>query len=671
VGGLIRELIRQLGITVGAAEVWIAIGLAILAAGVFLVVGSWVYRRMDLFPEDATLVERAGIALSLGSMILVGWYAALSSGGRSSFTPVAIAFAAVVVLAAVRRRTLPATSLAPDSAAAIAGGSMERRRAIGLGLFAVIFLVVTALLYGSTMATRSTEAGTPVEFMDTAFYSVLGRDLGANGLENSHSPSGIGLTKEASPQIWYHWGEMWLAAAAIELGGTGPVDARHFIALPLLLLAAAMSTGSLVMRLTGGRSWRPFAFGVAACVTLAPVPVVASTYFSYWATGLLFGITHYGLAAVAILVTMYHLAILPGRRPDWLQAGLVGTATASVLPAHIILALEGVLGLGIAASAVVITTRPSRLAVQRLLRTWDRSIAWFAVVVSASVIWGWLTGHGIGGSAPSQGVTSFNADWRESMLIIALGAGFIYAIPVGLIRAKAEGDWLFAGYLAVIGIVVASAVAWGWRLADFNMFHVFFGALAVYATPFAAVAAWNVARRLRGLGRGRLAMIVLVLCLIQMEISLTLTVARLQRFGPGEYLPIPPPVVAAIEALPADAMIAYRCSELVEIGVWDPRLVSIDAHTGRRIIPMCFQADHLRTLNGAPEDPTVESPFFALAHQRELYPTAEAAPPEAEVESFLRRFGVLYILSDELHPTLIADAPVIVATPTYTLQRLP
>jgi hypothetical protein len=667
-GGMIQELVRQLGFTVTSIEVWIAISLAVLATALFTLVGSWVYRRMDLFPRDATVVERTGISLSLGSMILISWYAALASGGGSSFTPVAISFAVIVGLAAIRRRRPQPRDRDPVSATS---SPDERKRVIGIAIFAVAFLAITALLYGSTMATRATDDGTPVEFMDTAFYSVLGRDIGINGVENSHSPSGIGLTAEASPQIWYHWGEMWLAAAAIELTDTGAVDARHFIALPILLLAAAMSTGSLVMRLSGGRSWRPFAFGVAVCVALAPVPIVTVPYFAYWATGLLFGITHYGLAAVAILVTIYHLAIMPGRRPDWFQAGLVAVAAAAVLPSHIVLALEGVFGLVVAILVIVLTRRPTRDVIDGLLRTWDRPIAWLAVVVSVSIIWGWLTGHGIGGSAPSQGISPFDPAWRDSLLVIALGAGLLYAIPLELVRSRRAEGSLLPAYAAVVAIVVASALAWGWRLADFNMFHVFFGALAVYATPFAAVAAWSIARRRRRLGRRSVGVIILVLGVLQMEMSLGFTIARLQRFGPGEYLPIPAPIIAAIRDLPPEAMIAYRCQELVEIGVWDPRLVSIDAHTGRRIIPMCFQADHLRTLNGAPADPEVESPFFVLAHQREIYPDATAAPSEGEVEAFLRRFGVLYILSDALHPTLIEHAPVIVETPTYSLQRLP
>jgi hypothetical protein len=75
----------------------------------------------------------------------------------------------------------------------------------------------------------------------------------------------------------------------------------------------------------------------------------------------------------------------------------------------------------------------------------------------------------------------------------------------------------------------------------------------------------------------------------------------------------------------------------------------MDAHTGRRIIPMCFQTDTLGKLVGAPHDPTVMSPFFGIAPQRELYPTAEAVPSAEAVASFLAKHGIGYIYQDAVH----------------------
>ena len=90
--------------------------------------------------------------------------------------------------------------------------------------------------------------------------------------------------------------------------------------LPLLLLAAAALTGTLVRRLTGSTSRGAFLFGFVACLFLAPIPLIAGPHFSSWAVGLIFGITLYGLAAVAVLLAMYGLAVA-GRAPADLGAG--------------------------------------------------------------------------------------------------------------------------------------------------------------------------------------------------------------------------------------------------------------------------------------------------------------------------------------------------------------
>ena len=52
------------------------------------------------------------------------------------------------------------------------------------------------------------------------------------------------------------------------------------------------------------------------------MPFVAGPHFSSWAVGLIFGITLYGLAAVAVLLAMYSLAVLGRRPPTWALAAL-------------------------------------------------------------------------------------------------------------------------------------------------------------------------------------------------------------------------------------------------------------------------------------------------------------------------------------------------------------
>ena len=169
-----------------------------------------------------------------------------------------------------------------------------------------VFVTAVALLYGATMAQSPRDGVQPLEFMDEAYYAVLGADLAKTGTESLYSPSGLTDIPGMPSQTWYHWGEAWLGAIAITLLGTEPLDARHLIALPLLLLAAAALTGTIVRRMTGSRSRGLFLFGFVACLFLAPAPL---------AVGMVFEIRMYGLAAVAVLLSLYALAVIGTSRP--------------------------------------------------------------------------------------------------------------------------------------------------------------------------------------------------------------------------------------------------------------------------------------------------------------------------------------------------------------------
>ena len=57
-----------------------------------------------------------------------------------------------------------------------------------------------------------------------------------------------------------------------------------------------------------------YLFGFLACLFLAPVPLIPGPFFSSWAVGMIFGITLYGLGAVAGLLAMYSVA--RARRSD-------------------------------------------------------------------------------------------------------------------------------------------------------------------------------------------------------------------------------------------------------------------------------------------------------------------------------------------------------------------
>ena len=662
----LRLLKHEFAITVSDGAVWLAIGQGLLFGAVCLLFGIWVARRVGLLRSDAPAGETLGVGLASGLMVLAAWWAAIWSGGRSSFTPVAVGFAIAIVLAVVSRaRRSAGDTLALDAAEGDSGATARWSRHRSLVLTALAggaFIVAVALLYGSTMATSPRDGVQPVEFNDAAFYAILGRDLATTGTETNLSPSGFTELPGLPSQTWYHWGELWLASAVITIFGTAPLAARHFVVLPVVLLAVAALTGTLVRLMTQTSSRWAYLFGFLACLFLAPIPLIAGPFFSRWAVGLIFGITTYGLGAVAVLLALYSLAVLRSRRATLALAGFVGSAIAFILPAHIALALLGLVGVG---SVWALRIAQSVKATRRLpivSPVWRTTLVATGIALVATVTWGLLTGHGVGGSGGSSSIVSpFNASWRASVAITALGAGALFAIPLAWVFARktaAQAD-LFIGTMVLL---VVGATVWGARLGEFTMFYLFFAGIAVFATPAAAVAAWMLWERLRETGHRRLAAGLVALCVIQLQLGVVTGTLRLQLFGPYRNQPTSISLLETIRRLPADAKLAYACHPLKEVGWVTPGLLSIDAHTGRRIVPMCFEAETLSALIGAHPSGQVENLFFKGAPQRTLYPDAEARPSSAAVAAFLKNHGIDYIYADAQHPNSLVSDVVLIAT---------
>ena len=93
----------EFAITVSDGAVWLAIAQGLLFGAVCLLFGIWVARSVGLLASDAPAGETLGVGLASGLMVLAAWWAAIWSGGRSSFTPVAIGFAIAIGLAVARR----------------------------------------------------------------------------------------------------------------------------------------------------------------------------------------------------------------------------------------------------------------------------------------------------------------------------------------------------------------------------------------------------------------------------------------------------------------------------------------------------------------------------------------------------------------------------------------
>jgi hypothetical protein len=490
--GRLPVLLSELAITMSNQQVWLSIGVALLLGGLCLLFGVWVARTVGLLRADAPAGETLGVGLASGLVVLAAWWAAIWSGGRSSFTPVAVGFAIALVLVLARRVRRPAVAEAPPSATetdgdrAIPTRASHRRSLVLTTLGGAAFVVVVALLYGATLAPSPRNGVQPIEFWDEPFYAVLGQDLATTGTETATLTSGFVELPGLPSQTWYHWGELWLAAAVITVFGTAPVAARYFVVLPLVLLAAAALTGTLVRRFTGTASRGAYLFGFLACLFLAPVPLISGPEFSSWATGLIVGITFYGLAAVAVLLALYGLAVLRTRPPTWALACFAGSAAALILPAHIVIAVLALVGIG---SVWIIRVAQSLLATSRLpvvSPIWRRTIIATGIALAVTAAWGVLTGHGLLFSASSPGVPAFNWTWRDSVIITALGAGAFLAIPIAWFRARKETPMLADLCLGTMVLLLVGAIAWGARLSDFNMYHVLFGGIAVFGVPAAA-----------------------------------------------------------------------------------------------------------------------------------------------------------------------------------------
>ncbi len=674
--GIVLPVFGELGITIADGTVWLSIGEGLLFGAVCLVFGVWVARFVGLLEADAPAGETLGVGLASGLLVFAAWWGAVASGGRSSFTPVAVGFAIGFGLAFARRRGTAAAERPSAESRPVASEEPARSRSrtdLVVGVVAsAVFVVAVALLYGSTLV-QSPRAGVqPLEVMDEAYYSILGADLAKTGTEAIYSTSGFDAIQGLPAQTWYHWGEAWLASAAITIFGAAALDARHFMVLPILLLAAAAMTGTLVRRVTGSTSRGAFLFGFLACLFLAPVPFIAGPHFSSWAVGLIFGITLYGLGAVAVLFATYGLVVLGGRHAGWPLPVFAGTATALILPAHIVIALLALIGVG-SVSAIRIarslfTTR--RLPTVSLLSR--QTFVVTALVVAATVTWGLLTGHGAVSSGPSPGVTPFNATWAETVVIVFLGAGAFLAIAIAWLMARKEATIEADLYLGAAALLAAGAIGWGARLGDYNTFHLFFAGIAVFATPVTAIAVWSIWSRLRVAGHRPLAIVVLVLCGVQLELGAATSIVQLEAFGPHEYAPVPEAILAGIRALPADAKLAYSCQPFEELAPWDARLLGLDAHTGRRVVPMCFEADFFGQLIGGQKSADIPNPLFQWAPQRALYPDANARPSPASVAAFLKANGIDYIYADTMHPNeLVPDATLVVTGGTVQVLRIP
>jgi hypothetical protein len=662
----ITFLARNVGAAVSDGRVWLAMIVASVVGSIMLVVGVWIARGVGVLDRDAPDGETLGVGLGVGAILIASAWAAIASGGRSAFTPVAASLAVTIALCARR-----ASRVRPR-----ANGVGERRLPrLPVGnrtlVASALFVAGIGLLYGATIAPSPRDGVQPVEWNDEAFYSILGRDLSTSGTETIYSPSGFDDLPGLPRQAWYHWGELWLAAATITTFGLDPTIARHYVVLPLLLLAAVALTGSLVRRAAREHSRMAFIFGCLACLLLAPLPI-PTNHFTWWASGMVVGISLYGLAGVTVLLLLVIVSAQDNLSRSVAGILFTGTVAASLLASHVVLAILAMVGVGsVVAAQVVVAALERRRPVDPVRGWW--TIALVTIVVTGVIaIWGWGTGHAIGTSGFSPSVEPFNDVWRLTISVTLLGSLVLFAIPVALLMAGRGEPWTAALMLGAIAVIVFGAIAWGATLPDYTNFYLYFGGLAAFAAPVAAVAVAIVWRRLRSTGRNRLAAVLLVATLAQLEMGVLGAGIRLYQISPHDNVPIPVTILRAIERIEPDGKIAYACRAHEEVAFWGPTLLSIDAHTGKRIVPLCHQAEVWSQLTGGHGSADVTSPLFLHAPQRAIFPTADARPSPNVVAVFMRSAGIEYLYVDALHPNVLVPGAILVAESGSTkLLRLP
>lgn len=647
----------DLAAAIGDGRVWLALAVAGVAVVLLVPLGALIARRVGLLPSvaEGDLADTFSVGLSVGLVAFGAVWAAIASGGRSVFVPVAVLLAAAVVVGPGR----PSVRLRLD------------RRSLRGGAAVAAVLVALGLLYATTIAPSPRDGLQPIEFFDVGYYSVLGADLADTGVETIYSPAGFDALEGLPEQTWYHWGELWLAAAAIDLAGVSALHARHLVVLPILLLAAASLVGTLVRRLVSPTSTELYVHGAAAMLFLAPIPLIRDLELEWFARSLAISMTQYGLSVVVIGLVVYALAA--GRLTAGITSAMLGGAlTGATIATHIGLAAVASCATAALVALAVIDPRrrPSALAA---LRSRTGGVALVAAMSGLmTLVWGYLTGHGLGGLGQIEGIGPFDGAWQRSMVETAIGAGMLVVAPILMQRWRRGSEPLGTLVTGSVIAVTIGSIAWGVLVADLNTFHLLFGAIAAVLTPISIVAALWILARFRAERRRTASAAMLTLFLGQLVISALFAVIQLTGFGPLAYDPTPVEALSRLRALPPGSKAAYGCRAVENFAPWDASLISIDAHTGVRMVPMCFMADRPRRILGRELDPSLESPFFRAAPQRALYPDAAARPTTDAIESFLRSNGIDYVYTDAAHrDPLVPGATPVLSVGAVTVYRLP
>ena len=233
--GWLQSLATEFGMTVADPTVWLSIG-----RGAAVRVGLPRVRCLAGPVRRPARARRTGRRDPRGrardgvSWCSASWWAAVASGGRSSFTPVAVGFAIAIALAPGQ----DGDGLLQVRARRRSPAREDEEEPHGPGPRGGAFSSSPSLwLYGSTLTLEPTRRHPTHRIPGTRrYYSVLGQTSPRPGPRLIYTPSGFRHIPDLPVQSWYHWGELWLAAAVITSSDAAPLEARYFVVLPLLVL---------------------------------------------------------------------------------------------------------------------------------------------------------------------------------------------------------------------------------------------------------------------------------------------------------------------------------------------------------------------------------------------------------------------------------------------------
>ena len=291
----LQSLAQELALTIASSEVWLSIALALLLGGLCLVVGICVTRTVGLLEGTPRPGRRSvsGSAPASWSWQLGGRRSGQAGVARSPrWRSVSLSRSGWPLARRARRpprRRRDLEHQVTDGARQRVGGraseahgaphrDLGRRR---------LHRRDRACCTGRPWRRVRATASQPVEFVDEAFYAVLGRDLATTGTETNLSALRLLRARGPADADLVPLGRaVARRRPSITLFGTAPLAARYFVVLPVA--AARRGRPDRHARPShdaGRRRGEPTLFGFLACLFLAPVPLIPGPFFSSWAVG--------------------------------------------------------------------------------------------------------------------------------------------------------------------------------------------------------------------------------------------------------------------------------------------------------------------------------------------------------------------------------------------------